>query len=766
MSDYYVNYNFGLDSNPGTEEEPWKTIDKVNAESAGWSGGDAVYFARGMNHYGQITPGASGSSGNPIIFGAYGSGSPAVITPLFPVYEGWSLYDTNVYRCAITGGINYVCMFNGVKGILHTAIGNISNKYDFYYGGGYLYVYAESDPGVYYDSVDFLRNYYSINVVGRNYLRFQHLYCQDYHKGALVKNAIEVELIYLVCRGGLSASTDDTIGIQLSACTDTKIYNVDLISNRYNLYASAGSGCLLKNSRLYAGYTYNMYDVGGSEVTYSNNHFYAGSCVNASILGHGIKNGIDGGNNILISTSPNIVDDESNPPYMMMRIDDFGMQGAGLLTWVDGFRDSYISKNLPLTLGVVAGQQYASAQASWLSDRLAEGHIIASHAWSHQNYLQAVAFNIQYVGAGSACTLTISGNTFSTSVTGGPGGEDLNIDLTNASYNSFGELIAYIDGLSAYTCTAALNLREEAHSITIADVAGQDIKTAVHGVLFDKQRLVEDELTASKTWLESNISGLTTCRHYMWPGTYWDEDTAQWCYEAGYKTGGGGVSNKQRYYHTLFNAYGIIGQALNFLNGESESVVKQTIREMAFAHGVFSFPVQMYLHRDQLSVEEMIWIAEELESLGVSTDLDDLETYIYAGEQVTDTWLGRQRGDIDLRHTNSSPCRDAGEDLGLLEDIVGLSVPQETNPTIGAYEWFALTTTTSTTTSSTISTTTISCTSSTSSTSSSSSSSSISSTSSSTTITIKPPLAARETVDLDSEVARSVDLNSRIYPID
>jgi len=61
---------------------------------------------------------------------------------------------------------------------------------------------------------------------------------------------------------------------------------------------------------------------------------------------------------------------------------------------------------------------------------------------------------IAYVGAGSACSLTISATQLTTSVTGGPGGE--NLSITFADYRSLLEIVAYINSLAAYTCTALI----------------------------------------------------------------------------------------------------------------------------------------------------------------------------------------------------------------------------------------------------------------------------------------------------------------------
>ena len=60
------------------------------------------------------------------------------------------------------------------------------------------------------------------------------------------------------------------------------------------------------------------------------------------------------------------------------------------------------------------------------------------------------AFVLQYVGAGTACALTLdpAGNLVTT-VTGGPGGENLSIDLT--AYDTVGNLVAYLQTLTVYS---------------------------------------------------------------------------------------------------------------------------------------------------------------------------------------------------------------------------------------------------------------------------------------------------------------------------
>ncbi len=61
---------------------------------------------------------------------------------------------------------------------------------------------------------------------------------------------------------------------------------------------------------------------------------------------------------------------------------------------------------------------------------------------------------IAYVGAGSACAMTVTDTQLTTSVTGGPGGE--NLAITFSDYRSLQEVVAYIDSLAAYTCSAII----------------------------------------------------------------------------------------------------------------------------------------------------------------------------------------------------------------------------------------------------------------------------------------------------------------------
>ena len=93
-TNYYVS-NSGNDSNPGTELQPWATINKVNSTS--FSPGDRILFKKGDTFYGSLTIRNSGSSGNPITFGAYGTGEKPIITG-FTTVSSWTYLGSNIWE--------------------------------------------------------------------------------------------------------------------------------------------------------------------------------------------------------------------------------------------------------------------------------------------------------------------------------------------------------------------------------------------------------------------------------------------------------------------------------------------------------------------------------------------------------------------------------------------------------------------------------------------------------------------------------------------
>lgn len=98
-ADYFVSYTDGNDSNNGTSiSTPWKTLSKVNATS--FAAGKKIAFKAGDSWAGTLTPAASGTSGNPIIYGAYGVGEKPKIYGSTEI-TGWTLHSGNIYKATV-----------------------------------------------------------------------------------------------------------------------------------------------------------------------------------------------------------------------------------------------------------------------------------------------------------------------------------------------------------------------------------------------------------------------------------------------------------------------------------------------------------------------------------------------------------------------------------------------------------------------------------------------------------------------------------------
>jgi hypothetical protein len=98
-STFYISATSGADSrtsfqaqNPNT---PWQTLSKVN--SVTFAPGDSILFKRGDVFYGGLIVNQSGTSTNPVVYGAYGTGEKPVITG-FTTVGNWANTRGNIYE--------------------------------------------------------------------------------------------------------------------------------------------------------------------------------------------------------------------------------------------------------------------------------------------------------------------------------------------------------------------------------------------------------------------------------------------------------------------------------------------------------------------------------------------------------------------------------------------------------------------------------------------------------------------------------------------
>ncbi len=110
---YYFSAKSGDDSRTSTQAQnsssPWKTIGKLNSIMSILKPGDNVLFNRDESFYGAIIVGASGAAGQPITFGAYGSGNAPTITG-FTSLTNWTMSRSNVWEVNFSPAITTLNM--------------------------------------------------------------------------------------------------------------------------------------------------------------------------------------------------------------------------------------------------------------------------------------------------------------------------------------------------------------------------------------------------------------------------------------------------------------------------------------------------------------------------------------------------------------------------------------------------------------------------------------------------------------------------------
>jgi hypothetical protein len=300
------------------------------------------------------------------------------------------------------------------------------------------------------------------------------------------------------------------------------------------------------------------------------------------------------------------------------------------------------------------------------------GRDLNSHSWSHQYFQSPSAFTIRYTGTGTAATLTITGNVLTTTVTGGPGGENLSLNLTSASYNTMSKLWSTIAGKSGYTALADPNAKGAAHSITLADVAGQDIKATGYTVQIQESRLMPDEMAASKAWMAANLTGLPSTWVYVYPGGQEDTSTEGYAAAAGYRGSRGALSMvgvKDVYARGVniqnITSFGVAAP----LQGLTAAEMDARIGALVWKASVWGVPYGIFWHTNEMTPTEIGNMLDALIAHGATIMTNtQLVDWLYGTAQVgtgtfyTSAALGP---DPDLRPTLASPVVNAGIDLGV-----------------------------------------------------------------------------------------------------
>ena len=288
-------------------------------------------------------------------------------------------------------------------------------------------------------------------VLGKNYLNFNRLkiLTGSSYNVRVRSSATNIVMNYCWIDNNYTA-TSSIASVEADSGGQVVLNNCNVIRSGYGALATGtGSSIGLVNCNFYGNPTYQLYAAASANITYSYSHFMGHDIFSFTATSGTIT---DGGNNKVELGMVSLANiDKYNKWPVNISIDDIGLDET-IGPFVDSVCTAFASRgSYAPTIGVVAGAAYTNP-TDLLRWKNTNGCEVASHSWSHQRYTQgpsytgtACAIKIKYVhtsGGGSACTMTITGNTLTTSVTGGPGGENFDgtgygsIDLTKYKYNS------------------------------------------------------------------------------------------------------------------------------------------------------------------------------------------------------------------------------------------------------------------------------------------------------------------------------------------
>lgn len=297
---YYVDQS-GSDNNNGlTTGTPWKTVDKVAGYSLspGFAAGDQILFKRGNVFSGNLYFRSSGSSGNPIVIGAYGSGDKPCISnmqslPGLDVAGNWTDLGNNIWRMSMASDPWRVWLDNVEYVEANTnapdPLALINSQYRWYYNsaGHYLYLWSAGNPAGYYSSSSGLHAFqHEVQFSGASYVTMQDLDLAGGYNGAL-----------LIMNG----SHDITMqNCKIRKCHHgVYVQGIDALWNSrpcYNIYIRNNE---IDSQAAYS-YNYEYYNIGegvnfrsgvtDSEVSGNTFRDWGHSCINLyADLGEGIK---------------------------------------------------------------------------------------------------------------------------------------------------------------------------------------------------------------------------------------------------------------------------------------------------------------------------------------------------------------------------------------------------------------------------------------------------------------------------------------------
>jgi parallel beta-helix repeat protein len=703
---YYVSSSAGNDSNNGTSvSTPWQTIGHVNGQT--FSPGDSILFKRGDVWNEGLATASSGSSGNPITFDAYGTGAAPNLTGYYSVpSSAWVHVTGNAWKAPVPAtytAINF-CLFGSVWGEKVAAVSsNLTAWGDFYLASGFVYVFSPENPASYYVGAIVpmgLSNVPVINVNGQSWLTFQHLLVNWFDQyGVYVQGASDHLVFANMEADSMIPQGTQPLGFYVDENApgpgDIKIYNSEAHLN-YDAFRFDGTAVAITmvNDKAYGNRDGALVDNTGA-VSYSYCHFYASSLAVAGSTDVEYTSGSGptaGAGNIATDTAPAVQVYQRYPAEVTLTVDDAGMTPGADSYYAGTVLPIADAAGVPVGAAITVGYPLAQTLVSEFQGWVNSGRDVTSHSMSHTYYTNVDALDVQYTGTGTAATLSISGKTLTITVTGASDSVSYNLaqGQTQGTILGLQQALAatgkfttsyltpcqgpYGTGCSAYTAAALL-------AQDLADVSGEDVRSAVYHLQLDVTRLTTDEIMLSRQWMTTNLTGLPATPVYVYPGGY-ETTTMQGITQSVPYSGARGALKEdlgvKDTYADGFNVQNITSFGVNpSWMGLAPATLNQKIQALVWKESVWGVPWGIFWHWNattgagELSATEVTNLIADFKASGATIQANTgLVNWLLGGTQESGAdgnyyyTFPATSTTLDFRPTKNSPVVDAGQNLG------------------------------------------------------------------------------------------------------
>jgi hypothetical protein len=374
--------------------------------------------------------------------------------------------------------------------------------------------------------------------------------------------------------------------------------------------------------------------------------------------------------------------------------------------------------SIPITCYISDTQNLTASDKTKLQALYKQGDEIGVHTRHHNDFSLANGITVTYSGSYANIAFVVSGSGTSLSTTGS-GDTHGPIDLTNASYDTLGELCTTIATWSHYACSVITNINTGTLSTSLKDVSTSLPISTATGIPFDdstaaSNRYYTEEITNSINDLETALHLDPDCSSYTAKTIAFPYNTASnavltWIQAhtnlIGARSNDSVGTGSQKVWLGSINVYNVYNRptASDFIGNGSQATIQKSARVLATyaSNGYFS---GMLVHTtSDMTNQQWAWMLDELSLYKTTYNLNinsfaNLINLIKTSGNWTDAgsgvWTRTFSGSDDFRLTASSPMINTGTMVaGRTTDILGN--PIVGTPDIGAYEFQAPTAPTS-----------------------------------------------------------------------